>query len=254
MMNMKHLAIILAAMTMAASCTFVVNSKIVRGNGVEAEKTVEVSDFSAVSVAGSMDVIYSKTPQVAPVVIHGDENLLDYYTVEVKNGTLCISTEKQVNISTKADSYITVGSTSLIAATLTGSGDLDIDGDIETPGTFSINVTGSGNLESANIACKQLECVVAGSGDVDLDAVTAETMSMSVMGSGDISAGPVTAQNVSLSVAGSGDIDIELKDAGDITAKIAGSGDISLSGNASSLKSKVAGSGDVHSSGLKLGE
>ena len=239
MMNMKHLAIIFGAALLAASCTctfngngFSLGDKIVRGNGVEAQKIIEVGDFNAVSLAGSLDVIFTQTEGESSVVLHSDENLLDYYRIELDRNTLVVSTKPYTSISPKAESYISVCAPSLEAASVMGSGDIVIDNDIQVDGPLSLSVAGSGDISADRIVCKEFEAKVAGSGDID--------------------AGPVTAEDIKLSVAGSGDIDLELIDAGNVNAKIAGSGDITLLGNARSISSKVTGSGDVHTTGLKV--
>ena len=232
MINMKHLALLVATMIVASSCIININSKIVRGNGIAAQKTVEVTDFDAVSVLGSMDVVYTQSEEPVSVVLHADENLIDLIVVEVKDNKLVVSTEKGYSISPKADTYVSVKSPGISSASIIGSGDIEIKDALVVDGPFRFSVTGSGDLEADSLICKELECSISGSGDID--------------------AGPVTAESISLSIAGSGDIDLKLKDAGDVKARISGSGDISLYGNAGSLDSKVTGSGDVHTTGLKL--
>ena len=211
MMNMKHWAIIIGTALLAVSCTctfnhngFNLSSKIVRGNGVEAQKIFEVGEFNSISLAGSSDIIFTQTGGERSVVLHSDENLLDYYIVEVKGNTLVVRTKPNMAISPRAESYVSVSAPALEAVSVAGSGDIVIDNDVQVDGPFSASVSGSGDITADRIVCKEFEAKVAGSGDID--------------------AGPVTAEDINLSIAGSGDIALELIDAGDVTAKISGSG------------------------------
>ena len=225
----KALTLILFA-AVAISCSFVINNKHVRGNGVEATRSYDLPAFSEIYVAGSMDVIYTQGPQ--SITLTADENLLDIYTIESVDNILKISVKSGYSISTKAKTFVAVSSEDLNKVKLAGSGECDINGTLATKGDFAFSISGSGDLDADRIICNAFSAKVNGSGDVEVDALTAESASLVINGSGDIKIG--------------------CKDVGDITAKINGSGDIAVSGKARSISSKVNGSGDVHSSGLAI--
>ena len=227
---MKKALSIILAVALAVSCSFTINSKLVRGNGVEATRSYDLPAFTAIHVAGSMDVFYTQGPQ--GIILTTDENLLDLYTIESVDNTLKINTKSGYSINPKTKSYVTVSSEDLNAVKISGSGECDIKGTLDTKGDFNFSVSGSGDLDADAIICKNFSSKINGSGDVDVKALMAET--------------------TTLTINGSGDIEINGKDAGDIIAKINGSGDISLSGKARSLTQKVNGSGDISTRGLQL--
>ena len=227
---MKKALSVILTVALAVSCSFTINSKIVRGNGVEATRSYDLPTFTAIHVAGSMDVIYTQGPQ--GVVLNTDENLLDLYTVEMSGSTLKISTKSGYSIFPKTKTFVTVSSEDLKGVKISGSGECDIKGPLSTNGEFVFAVSGSGDLEAEDINCKAFSVRISGSGDVEVDALTAKS--------------------TDLLINGSGDIKINCKDGGDITAKINGSGDIALSGKARSISSKVNGSGSVSTRNLQV--
>lgn len=214
----------------ACSCCFNYPMKVVRGNGVSVTSEVEVPAFSAINLVGSGDILYTQGPQA--VSITTDENLLEYFIIEVEDGELIVRNEKGVSISPKTKTVVTVSSPDLNGVKIIGSGDCKVVDGLQTEGDFSFTVTGSGDLEAGSIVCKSFTSKVSGSGDVKVDALTCDT--------------------TSLAVVGSGDIEIGCKDAGDISVRISGSGDVTLSGRARTLEQKISGSGDVHSKALAL--
>ena len=227
---MKKSLLVFLAVALAVSCSFTINSKIVRGNGVEATRSYDLPTFIAIHVAGSMDVIYTQGKQ--GVVLTTDENLLDLYTLEISGNTLRISTKSGYNVLPKTKTFVTVSSEDLQGVKISGSGECDIEGPLTTNGEFVFSVAGSGDLEADVISCRSFTSRISGSGDVEV--------------------GSLTAKSTDLLINGSGDIKINCKDAGDVTAKINGSGDIVLSGRARSISSKVNGSGSVSTRELQV--
>jgi len=214
------------------SCVININSKIVRGNGVSATKSYDVTDFQVISIHGSLDVVYSQVPGAGPsVVLTTDENLMEYYVVSVNGGVLDISQARGVSVSPVTEARVVVSSSGLNGVRISGSGDCDIRGALNTD-SFFFKISGSGNMEADNIVCNTFEARISGSGDIEVDALSARTTDLSISGSGDIEANCVNA--------------------GDVMARISGSGDITLRGRAERLSSKVSGSGDVDTRELQI--
>jgi len=246
---------ILAAVLLSASCTINIGSglNIVMGNGEVAEQTYDLSGFSAIKVAGSMDVFYYQDPNTTSVVLHTDSNLLDCYRIEVDGSTLVISTKEGQNPNPRLKSYVNVTAPAVSSIKLVGSGDCNIPSGVVLDDDFSLAVVGSGDVEASNIECNDFDARVVGSGDIDIYSVKAKgNASFTVSGSGDMEVEFLQAQNASASVSGSGDISLGCNIEGDIDARVSGSGDISLEGNAGNLQKKVSGSGAIHSKGLAL--
>ena len=73
---------------MSVSCTLILNQEVIRGNGKMAEQSYDIYGFDGIVVNGAMDVVYSQGPE--NVVLHAEENLLEYYDVEVIDGSLVV--------------------------------------------------------------------------------------------------------------------------------------------------------------------
>lgn len=195
---------------MLAARNFVIRGNHVIGNGVKAEKSFDLGPFDAVSVNGSADVVFVQGLQ--KVLLVADENLLELFEIEVKDGTLRIGTKKGCGYSTKNDVVVFVNSPVLNAAKINGSGSFEIDGPLAVDGDFSLSVNGSGEIE--------------------VDALTAGSASVKVNGSGDVK--------------------LNCREVGDIVVGINGSGDVELLGNARNVRSKINGSGNVNTRRLVL--
>ena len=200
---MKKALSIILAVALAVSCSFTINSKLVRGNGVEATRSYDLPAFTAIHVAGSMDVFYTQGPQ--GIILTTDENLLDLYTIESLDNTLKISTKSGYSINPKTKSYVTVSSEDLNAVKIAGSGECDIKGTLDTKGDFNFSVSGSGDLDADAIVCNAFTAKVNGSGDIEIGLKDAGSIQARINGSGDISLSG-SARSLDSHVNGSGGI------------------------------------------------
>ena len=234
------------------SCGFIgVTPKI--GNGISTSTVIEAGKFDAISSHCSIDVIYTQTEGKQSVTLTCDSNLVEFYDIRVDGSTLVIDTKRGTSISSRTKTFVTVNSPMLSGVKVSGSGDVQSAGNLETEGDFSIKVSGSGEIEAEGmVTCSNLFCNVSGSGDIDFSMVQAESAGFKVSGSGSIEVGRLTAEAVSVKISGSGDVELACHNAGDIDATINGSGNLYLSGNARSLKSNTNGSGRINSRKLKL--
>lgn len=179
------------------------NSGAKQGNGKISTEKRFVSDFNAIEVNGSMNVVYEKS-DVPQLSIEADENILDIITTVVKNGTLYVCSKD--SFSTQNKITIKCSSNLIESVTLSGSGNITLN-DIEES-ELTLTVNGSGDIE-ANGVCTKLTSSISGSGDIDAEELIAQHVLVNVAGSGDA---VVTAkQSVMASVAGSGDIKVKGK-------------------------------------------
>lgn len=231
---MKRLLSLLAIAAAAVSCVININGVgvPVPGNGVSAEKNIDVKDFTGITVAGATDVIYVQDLLETSVVLRTDENLLDLYEIEAVDGNLRIAPVKGKTPMPKTDVVVTVHSPAINSVVINGSGDLSIPSTLAIPEDFSFKVNGSGDCKANLVMCRSFEAAVSGSGDIEVESLTAGT--------------------TTIRINGSGDADLGCNAAGDIDVRINGSGDVKLHGLARSLTTKINGSGDVNSGGLRL--
>lgn len=221
--------LLLFALLAILACGFIMVSpgKHVKGNGVKVEKSFDTAPFDAVRLNGSFDVVFTQGPQ--KVVLSADENLIDVFKVEVRDGSLYLGVERGTGFSTRNKVVFTVSSPELNAVKVNGSGDFKVRKVLDSD-ALSLSINGSGDIEADKIECKNLSCNINGSGDIEVDALSAVSADVKINGSGDVN---LTCKNV-----------------GDIYVKINGSGDVELFGSARSISSKVNGSGNVNTRGL----
>lgn len=216
-------------------------TKKVDGNGNVVTQTRNVSDYDAVALTGSMDVILVKGRE-GNLKIEAEENLQQHIVTEVNGGKLKISVEKgySINPSRNHDIIITVPFTDLDRVSLTGSGDIR-SSDIITARDFSLSVTGSGNIKLP-VQAKSTSASITGSGDVNLSGSSVD-FDCKVTGSGDVSAFDFKAEHVKASVTGSGDIQVYASKS--LKASTPGSGDIEYRGNPEKEDFRTMGSGSI---------
>ena len=251
---MKKLILLVATACAVCSCDLSnLLGRIVKGDGVSVDVPCEVDDFAAISSVGSIDVFYTQAPGEQSVTLTCDQNLVEYYQVEVERGILFVSVKPGYILSPKTKSFLTVSSPALNGISITGSGDCFVSGQVVTDGDLIFKLSGSGNLDmDGSLSCKALECKLTGSGDARIKEAVSESAALSTMGSGNISVNSITAETISVTSTGSGDGVLGCKDAGDINVRLTGSGSVTLTGNARSLTEKVNGSGRVNKRGLEL--
>jgi len=222
--NMKKILFLSVALLAVLACNFVVAApgKHIKGNGVKVEKSFDTAPFDAVRLNGSFDVVFTQGPQ--KVVLSADENLIDVFKVEVRDGALCLGIERGTGFSTRNKVVFTVSSPELNVVKVNGSGDFKVRKVLDSD-ALSLSINGSGDIEADKVECKNLTCNINGSGDIEVEALTAASADVKINGSGDVT--------------------LVCREVREVTATVNGSGDVDLYGNIVSVSSKVRGSGEV---------
>lgn len=221
------------------------------GNGVSMTQEIEVGDFDRISIPDFVDVYYTQSSDQQCVTLTCDENLFEYYHIEVKDGELIVYCKG--SFYNKIDTYLTVCSSSLKGVKLSGSGDLYIEEALTTEDDFTIETSGSGDVDIASMTASSTIVSLTGSGDARIGSMTVSSAEFKSSGSGDIGADEVKAESISIKTTGSGDCSLCCKDSGTLSVQISGSGDVILRGTARALINiSQTGSGEFNMSGLTL--
>jgi len=213
--------------------------------GPTVQRSYQVGPFEQIEVAGPYDV-QASTGSAPSVTATGPKNAIDRLVIEVSGDKLLIRPESHGfftaggwNGSVKV--HVTVPS--LTAATLAGSGGLQVD---KVHGnSFEGNIAGSGDLNLGQVSVQSLKLSIGGSGNILAQSGKVAAAEYDIAGSGGIDARAVTAQNAKVSVAGSGDVNGQAS--GSANVSIMGSGDVTLTGGAKCTVSRM-GSGDARCS------
>lgn len=222
--NMKKILFLSVALLAVLACNFVVAApgKHIKGNGVKVEKSFDTAPFDAVRLNGSFDVVFSQGPQ--KIVLAADENLIDIFEIEVKDGILNVGVKRGYGYSSKGKTVVTVSSPELNSVKVNGSGDFKVRKVLDSD-ALSLSINGSGDIEADKVECKNLSCNINGSGDIEVDALSAASADVKINGSGDVA--------------------LVCREVREVTATVNGSGDVDLYGNIVSVSSNVRGSGEV---------
>lgn len=210
-----------------------------KASGVDGDRSFDLAGFDAVSLAGPDDVRVRVGPAFA-VSARGDTGVLETLDIKVNGKVLAIGRKQGTRIGDSGRSRITVMVTlpRLTAATVAGSGDMEVD---RVANAFSADVVGSGTLKVAAIAAPEVRLGLTGSGDAEL-AGSAERLKVSLTGSGNANVRALKAGTLDASVAGSGNVEATAETSADVS--LLGSGDAIVHGPAT-CKTRTIGSGTI---------
>ena len=228
---------------MLSSCTYSQSFFPVRGTGMPVNKDYNVSDFKGIDVSGGFDVTLVQG-NTESVTLTAQENLFEYFTVKVENGTLKIYTRNNIMSTREMKARITFKNISNLE--VSGGGDVNSDTPINAE-ALDVNISGGGDLRSV-INSDELKCHISGGGDAELEGKTKDYY-FDMSGGGDLKS-KVNASTISCRIAGGGDLYLRNDDKtsqGNID--INGGGDMDVKINAEKLKCSVTGGGDAILSG-----
>ncbi len=236
----------LAAVPMAASAqgaSLVGAAGFTIGSGNAQTQARAVTDFNAVSLAGSIDLIVRQTGKEA-VEVRADDNVLALIeTVVEPSGegrTLKVRWKNGESMYAKTSAVVTVDVKDLKSIATAGSGDVKLES-LKTP-KFSLSLSGSGDARIDALTTDEFSVRVSGSSDVIAGGRT-QRLEIRISGSGDVRTSAMQADDVAVSIAGSGDADVVANKS--LAVSIAGSGDVTYAGNATNVSNSIAGSGSV---------
>ena len=152
--------------------------------------------------------------------IEAEDNIMPLLRIEVIGGRLELGLEPGEAISPRRDITYTITASQLNGVTIRGSGDIDAS-NIDTD-AFSVEVSGSGDVEPEGTS-GHLDVRISGSGRFDGTDFESATGEVRVSGSGNVIV-KVT-EDLDITVSGSGDV--EYIGEPRLNTNISGSGDIS---------------------------
>ena len=234
----KFIVALLTSM-MLMSCNFDLNGGWgVRGNGdVETIDRYINEDFNSIKVSRGLDVYLSQSDDVN-IVVEADENLHDIIVTEVRNNTLHIYADENINYAKSRKVHVTFENVDKITAT-SGS-------DVYSMNTISAErlelSTTSGSDMELDIDTNVVECSSTSGSDLRVSGSTNKLYASATSGS-DIKARELKAK-ISEAKATSG-ADITLYTSDELIAKATSGGDIKYYGNPDKVSKKDGVSGSI---------
>jgi hypothetical protein len=215
----------------------------VKGTGPSIDKKVNVSDFKGIDVSSGFDVILVQGNSEA-LTLTIQENLFEYVTAKVEDGTLKIYTRNNLRPTQPMKARITFKEISNLK--VSGGGDTYSETPVNV-GAFNVNISGGGDFRSI-INTGELKFNISGGGDTEIEG-KAENYSVNVSGGGDMKS-KVNAAKILCRIGGGGDLYLRNETpATDADIDINGGGDLDLKMNAVKLRCSVSGGGDALISG-----
>jgi hypothetical protein len=205
-------------------------------------ETRPVSGFTGIALAAPINVELVQA-DTESLVLEGDEATLAEIETVVEQGVLKIRTRSSFNSRHMSKAHARVTAKTIDSLRISGSG--DIDAAQLRSAALKVTVGGSGDVRIGTLTASSIEVAVAGSGDVVVGG-RADTVSTSIAGSGDVKAGKLETSDAKVSIAGSGDVAVWAKQS--LEVKIVGSGDVRYYGDPAITKS-ILGSGSLRRAG-----
>jgi hypothetical protein len=232
--------LLLVAILVVTAC----NASIIKGSGDLITETRQVSNFDSIDLSGSGEVIVTQGGSES-VTIETDDNVMEHVKAEVVGGTLQLGFEEGLNLIDHTRLIFTVGVDDLESLEISGSGDIESDM-IETT-RLDVTISGSGDVQIDDLMADEVKAKISGSGEIDL-AGEAATQDVTISGSGKYRAGDLRSESVEVNIGGSGDATVWATET--LVTDISGSGSVDYYGKPS-VSTSGSGSGDITGLGEK---
>lgn len=189
----------------------------VKGSGNIANEKRDVANFKGIDVGGiyEVEIVAQKNFSVE---VEADDNLLPLIKTEVRNGTLEISSEKNI----KSQNPIRVK--------------------ISAPNIEELEVSGVAKVNLSNLDNNSLKIDTSGASKIDIAGKTVD-LNIETSGASKINAENLQSQNVDVDASGASKIDVFVS--GNLKVDASGASKITYSGNPQNIEKDTSGAGSV---------
>ena len=183
---MRKLALLFLLLPLlAAGCHYSMRAEVT-GSGKRVMQKREISPFTSISTEGAfeIEVTCQKDPSLE---VEGDDNVLEFVTVEVRGNELRLKSSKSISTREPVRFKITVPN--LEGLSVTGAGKIDIKGmknekfEIDSSGapnivvagstnTVDINSSGAGKIDTHYLRASRAVVDSKGASHIDLDVTS----------------------------------------------------------------------------------
>jgi hypothetical protein len=231
---MKHLFF---AVCIAVFCTSCFNG--VTGSGKLVTENRNVSNFTAVSTAASIDVMVEQGEQFK-VEVTADDNLIQFVKASVEAGTLKLSIDGVTSFNS-SDVKVYVVMPKVTALSSTSSSSIESKGLLTSTEAISLRANSSGSI---NVQLSAPRVIADASSSADIDATgTTQAVQAEASSSGSINFKGLKAENVTATASSSADIDVfcsvQLK------AQANSSGSVNYTGGVTNVSVEESSSGTI---------
>ncbi|MEO5683860.1 MAG: head GIN domain-containing protein [Chitinophagaceae bacterium] len=195
----KRLFVVLLLVLAISSCKYR-HGKHITGNGVPGTEQRNLTGFTGAETRGEIDIVVKQGD--FSVKVEAEQNLLSYIETAVEHGRLIVRLRDGINLMDHHDAKVYVTAPVLTAFETHGSGKISSQGRIADKSKMDIQVAGSGDIQ-LDLDCPEIITATHGSGNIMLAGET-KNLSCKISGSGNVEAANLKAENVKVSIHGSG--------------------------------------------------
>lgn len=153
-------------------------------NGNIVSETRKLGQFTGLSSSGATPVEVKYGTEFS-VVVKGSSNIVQHYTTRIVNNVLHIGFER-VNVS-RDDVEVILTMPTLNKVELSGSTEVEIEGNFPLIANLNVSISGSGKVEADDaMQIENVKVDISGSGKMDFEAVTSKTAEADISGSGSL--------------------------------------------------------------------
>ena len=189
----------------------------IQGNGIKAERRIDLPDFSGVTVSGALEVelICGEDPGLR---LSGDENLLELIHADVEGDQLVLYNEEC--ISPRLPMKVTVFA----------------------PSVSCISISGASEMLATQIDCERLDLSLSGASDLRISG-TAEMLEASLSGASDLMGHGLSVSRACLVQSGASDAAIHVEEF--LEASLSGASDLTYTGSPERVSAETSGAAEV---------
>ncbi|MDH5380334.1 MAG: DUF2807 domain-containing protein [Cyclobacteriaceae bacterium] len=208
-----------------------------RGNGNFETQIVKTEDFSKLKIEGGYEITLEagNEPQV---IVHADENLIEYIYAEVRGSWLVIGNEESIH--SPDGIAITVVYNELSKIEIEGACAIKTTETLISD-DFGIDMGGAGAIDM-DLEVDDLLINISGAGAVKL-AGEARFMEVNLSGAGGLSAYDLIVERCKLNISGVGGAEVYVEE--ELDASVSGLGGISYRGDPHVNRSEISGIGKI---------
>jgi len=245
-MKKKNIYIIGAAMlllfitSLACQVSFRgLNWKRVTGSGELIKVNRPVEPFTQIDLdgIGRMQVEYGENTSLR---IEAEDNIIQYIESEVVGDTLRIFIKKGTNLNPTEPIRYFVTLPQLEKVSLSGVGDITLP-EVEID-SFSIHISGAGNIEMEAVSAEELEVEMSGLGSINIGGGQVGTQQVEISGSGTFDAREMQSEDAKINLSGLGSAFVWVTSS--LEVEISGAGSVQYRGDPS-IQSEITGLGTL---------
>jgi hypothetical protein len=218
---------------------FTRNGRSIKASDTVVSETREVSGFTGIDMRTVGRVVISQG-ETESLAVSGSDNVVPLVITSVENGVLVIDMEKDYFVTNMHGANVltfTIGVKDLGALTVSGAGDVKMDG--LTASRLKVTMSGAGRIDFSGLSLDSLSLTLSGAGDVTLSG-EASSAAILLSGAGNIDAADFKVQTADIDLQGLGNATLWVT--GKLTGSISGAGNIEYYGNpATDLKASGLG-------------